>query len=174
MVKEKYTFIGEHIFNEMLIVWKGNIGIEPINMNGTYSVNGKIRYSKENEDRTIKGYVNIEITSQDDLDDRITMILAEYPLKDGPSNIIHHMERRFPKKYRKEVFTISGRYLGESYRNVMIDMDPDLFDDFEDKDIAAFVLSTIDFDDEKGFPIRMDLESMKNQNKYDTVKSRTP
>ena len=171
MVKEKYTFNGEHIYNEMLIEWKGNISVEPINLNGTYSITGKIRYSKDDEDRTIKGYVKMEITSQDDLDDRITMILAEYPLKEGPSNIIHHMERRFPKRYRKDMFAISGRYLGESYRNVTIEVDPDMLDDFEDKDIAAFVLSTIDFDDEKGFPIRMDFDPMKNENKYDIVKS---
>jgi len=162
MPKNTYTFIGQYDYKEMPIIIEGKIDVDPINIDETYCVEGIIKNYRTNQKRKLKGFVKTDIWPEDDLDDKITILMVEYPIKNDASNIMHHLERKIPKNISQRVNSLDGRYLGETYTDVKIEIpEKALFEEITDINIAEFVFTELEFDAEKGSPAMIELKKCK-------------
>jgi hypothetical protein len=164
MPEEKYLSIGEYLTTNQVI--GGELRVYPTELEDRFRVEGTI--TRDNAQQEVKG-----IASHESIGDKIvpSILLFEFPIKEGANNIIYKLDGKFkieykklnPEKYGKtktlKESMLEGKYSCDIFPDaIIIPLDEEILKEYESLGIKEFVFPEIDFDSDKGIPVAFTLE----------------
>ncbi len=162
MPEEKYISIGQYTNTNKFM--GGELRVYDTILEDRFRVEGTI--TRDNVQKEVKG-----IASHESIDNTISasILLFEYPIKEGANNTIYQLDGEFEIKYKKpnpeicksipKTSMLHGTYTGNIFPDAtIIPLDEELTKEYETIAIKEFIFPEIDFDPEKGTPITFTLE----------------
>lgn len=161
MPEEKYITIGQRKNTNQYM--GGILKAYGTLLENRFKVKGRI--TRDNIEREIEG-----MASHEHIDNTLcaTLLLFEYPIKEGANNTIYMLNGEFQIDQKKQKLlngirelnaNLEGRYSGGMFQEATImPLDPRITAEYKDIAVSEFIFPEIDFDPAKEIPITFTLE----------------